>query len=108
MAITAKPVAPYAPRGFAQSRISNFWCYTDYKTSEHFFLIFLPVRTFSKQWTRAGHLQEEVANKMAGGWITACSRGIFHAMRPILALKYPMQSGKFLICVAGRTCWLHG
>ena len=65
------------------------------KTSEHFFFDLPACTDFLKQWTRAGHLQEEVANKMAEWLDNGLQPWDISRDAPYFGFEIPNAPGKF-------------
>ncbi|MGD8174678.1 methionine--tRNA ligase [Marinimicrobium sp. ARAG 43.8] len=65
------------------------------KQSEHFFFTLPAFADFLKQWTRAGHLQDEVANKVAE-WLDAdLQEWDISRDAPYFGFEIPGQPGKY-------------
>ncbi|HRG49755.1 MAG TPA: methionine--tRNA ligase [Pseudomonadales bacterium] len=65
------------------------------KQSEHFFFDLPACTDFLKQWTRAGHLQEEVANKMAEWLDGGLQAWDISRDAPYFGFEIPNAPGKF-------------
>ena len=65
------------------------------KDSEHFFFTLPAFGDFLKTWTRAGHLQDEVANKMAEWLESGLQEWDISRDAPYFGFEIPGQSGKF-------------
>lgn len=65
------------------------------KASEHFFFDLPACTNFLKQWTRAGHLQEEVANKMAEWLDSGLQPWDISRDAPYFGFEIPNAPGKF-------------
>lgn len=65
------------------------------KESEHYFFDLPACADFLKQWTRAGHLQEEVANKMAEWLDAGLQPWDISRDAPYFGFEIPNAPGKF-------------
>jgi len=65
------------------------------KDSEHFFFTLPAFSDFLKAWTRAGHLQDEVANKMAEWLDSGLQEWDISRDAPYFGFEIPNQPGKF-------------
>ncbi|RYY04311.1 MAG: methionine--tRNA ligase [Gammaproteobacteria bacterium] len=65
------------------------------KDSEHFFFTLPAFSDFLKAWTRAGHLQDEVANKMAEWLDSGLQEWDISRDAPYFGFEIPGQPGKF-------------
>ncbi len=65
------------------------------KDSEHFFFTLPVFSDFLKDWTRAGHLQDEVANKMAEWLDSGLQEWDISRDAPYFGFEIPNQPGKF-------------
>jgi methionyl-tRNA synthetase len=65
------------------------------KDSEHFFFTLPAFSDFLKGWTRAGHLQDEVANKMAEWLDSGLQEWDISRDAPYFGFEIPSQPGKF-------------
>lgn len=65
------------------------------KESEHFFFTLPAFTDFLKTWTRAGHLQDEVANKMAEWLDDGLQEWDISRDAPYFGFEIPNQPGKF-------------
>ena len=65
------------------------------KDSEHFFFTLPAFSDFLKSWTRAGHLQDEVANKMAEWLDSGLQEWDISRDAPYFGFEIPYQPGKF-------------
>jgi len=65
------------------------------KDSEHFFFTLPAFGDFLKTWTRAGHLQDEVANKMAEWLESGLQEWDISRDAPYFGFEIPGQPGKF-------------
>ena len=65
------------------------------KESEHFFFTLPVFSDFLKTWTRAGHLQDEVANKMAEWLDSGLQEWDISRDAPYFGFEIPNQPGKF-------------
>jgi methionyl-tRNA synthetase len=65
------------------------------KDSEHFFFTLSAFSDFLKGWTRAGHLQDEVANKMAEWLDAGLQDWDISRDAPYFGFEIPGQPGKF-------------
>jgi methionyl-tRNA synthetase len=65
------------------------------KESEHFFFRLPEFATFLKDWTRAGHLQPEVANKVAEWLDSDLQEWDISRDAPYFGFEIPGQPGKF-------------
>ncbi|MDQ2078471.1 methionine--tRNA ligase [Marinimicrobium sp. ABcell2] len=65
------------------------------KESEHFFFRLPEFATFLKDWTRAGHLQPEVANKVAEWLDSDLQEWDISRDAPYFGFEIPDQPGKF-------------
>ncbi len=65
------------------------------KESEHYFFDLPACANFLKQWTRAGHLQEEVANKMAEWLDAGLQPWDISRDAPYFGFEIPNAPGKF-------------
>ncbi|TQV84728.1 methionine--tRNA ligase [Exilibacterium tricleocarpae] len=65
------------------------------KESEHFFFKLPEFEDFLRHWTRAGHLQEEVANKLAEWLDTGLQEWDISRDAPYFGFEIPGEPGKF-------------
>lgn len=65
------------------------------KNSEHFFFTLPAFSDFLKSWTRAGHLQDEVANKMAEWLDGGLQEWDISRDAPYFGFEIPGQPGKY-------------
>ena len=65
------------------------------KDSEHFFFTLPAFSDFLKDWTRAGHLQDEVANKMAEWLDAGLQEWDISRDAPYFGFEIPDQPGKY-------------
>lgn len=65
------------------------------KESEHFFFKLPEFESFLKDWTRAGHLQDEVANKLAEWLDTGLQEWDISRDAPYFGFEIPGQPGKY-------------
>jgi len=65
------------------------------KDSEHFFFTLPAFSDFLKNWTRAGHLQDEVANKMAEWLEAGLQEWDISRDAPYFGFEIPGQPGKY-------------
>jgi methionyl-tRNA synthetase len=65
------------------------------KDSEHFFFTLPEFSDFLKAWTRAGHLQDEVANKMAEWLDSGLQEWDISRDAPYFGFEIPGQPGKY-------------
>ncbi len=65
------------------------------KDSEHFFFTLPAFSDFLKDWTRAGHLQDEVANKMAEWLDAGLQEWDISRDAPYFGFEIPGQPGKY-------------
>lgn len=65
------------------------------KDSEHFFFTLPAFSDFLKTWTRAGHLQDEVANKMAEWLDSGLQEWDISRDAPYFGFEIPDQPGKY-------------
>lgn len=65
------------------------------KDSEHFFFTLPIFNDFLKTWTRAGHLQDEVANKMAEWLDSGLQEWDISRDAPYFGFEIPGQTGKY-------------
>lgn len=65
------------------------------RDSEHFFFKLPEFEDFLKHWTRAGHLQEEVANKLAEWLDSGLQQWDISRDAPYFGFEIPGQPGKF-------------
>jgi methionyl-tRNA synthetase len=65
------------------------------KDSEHFFFKLPEFSDFLKAWTRAGHLQDEVANKMAEWLDSGLQEWDISRDAPYFGFEIPNQPGKY-------------
>ena len=65
------------------------------KESEHFFFTLPAFSDFLKDWTRAGHLQDEVANKMAEWLDNGLQEWDISRDAPYFGFEIPGQAGKY-------------
>ena len=65
------------------------------KDSEHFFFTLPAFSDFLKSWTRAGHLQDEVANKMAEWLDAGLQEWDISRDAPYFGFEIPGQTGKY-------------
>ena len=65
------------------------------KASEHYFFDLPACTEFLKQWTRAGHLQDEVANKMAEWLDSGLQAWDISRDAPYFGFEIPDAPGKF-------------
>ncbi|MES2675696.1 MAG: methionine--tRNA ligase [Pseudomonadota bacterium] len=65
------------------------------KDSEHFFFTLPAFSDFLKSWTRAGHLQDEVANKMAEWLDSGLQEWDISRDAPYFGFEIPGQTGKY-------------
>ena len=65
------------------------------KDSEHFFFKLPEFQDFLKGWTRAGHLQDEVANKLAEWLDSGLQEWDISRDAPYFGFEIPGETGKF-------------
>lgn len=65
------------------------------KDSEHFFFKLPEFQDFLKDWTRAGHLQDEVANKLAEWLDSGLQEWDISRDAPYFGFEIPGETGKF-------------
>ncbi|GLS27962.1 methionine--tRNA ligase [Marinibactrum halimedae] len=65
------------------------------KESEHFFFKLPEFESFLKEWTRAGHLQEEVANKLAEWLDSGLQEWDISRDAPYFGFEIPGEPGKY-------------
>ncbi|MYM64744.1 methionine--tRNA ligase [Pseudomaricurvus sp. HS19] len=65
------------------------------KESEHFFFKLPEFESFLKEWTRAGHLQDEVANKLAEWLDSGLQEWDISRDAPYFGFEIPGAPGKF-------------
>lgn len=65
------------------------------KESEHFFFKLPEFEAFLKDWTRAGHLQDEVANKLAEWLDSGLQEWDISRDAPYFGFEIPGQPGKY-------------
>lgn len=65
------------------------------KDSEHFFFKLPEFQDFLKDWTRAGHLQDEVANKLAEWLDSGLQEWDISRDAPYFGFEIPGEPGKF-------------
>ena len=65
------------------------------KESEHFFFTLPAFNDFLKTWTRAGHLQDEVANKMAEWLEAGLQAWDISRDAPYFGFEIPGETGKY-------------
>lgn len=65
------------------------------KDSEHFFFKLPEFQEFLKDWTRAGHLQDEVANKLAEWLDSGLQEWDISRDAPYFGFEIPGETGKF-------------
>ena len=65
------------------------------KESEHFFFKLPEFEAFLKEWTRAGHLQDEVANKLAEWLDTGLQEWDISRDAPYFGFEIPGAPGKY-------------
>ncbi len=65
------------------------------KESEHFFFKLPEFENFLKTWTRAGHLQDEVANKLAEWLDTGLQEWDISRDAPYFGFEIPGEPGKY-------------
>lgn len=65
------------------------------KKSEHYFFTLPELADFLKQWTRAGHLQEQVANKMAEWLDSGLQAWDISRDAPYFGFEIPDAPGKY-------------
>ncbi len=65
------------------------------KDSEHFFFKLPEFESFLKEWTRAGHLQDEVANKLAEWLDSGLKEWDISRDAPYFGFEIPGEPGKY-------------
>src|SRR5690606_10041997 len=87
--------ATYSPMDLINPRSAISGATPIAKDSEHFFFTLPAFSDFLKEWTRAGHLQDEVANKMAEWLDGGLQEWDISRDAPYFGFEIPGQPNKF-------------
>ncbi|MBE8717000.1 methionine--tRNA ligase [Cellvibrio polysaccharolyticus] len=87
--------ATYSPTDLIDPRSAISGATPVAKDSEHFFFTLPAFSDFLKTWTRAGHLQDEVANKMAEWLDAGLQEWDISRDAPYFGFEIPDQPGKY-------------
>jgi methionyl-tRNA synthetase len=87
--------ATYSPMELINPRSAISGATPIAKESEHFFFTLPAFSDFLKTWTRAGHLQDEVANKMAEWLDAGLQEWDISRDAPYFGFEIPNQPGKY-------------
>src|SRR5690606_39046905 len=87
--------ATYSPTDLIDPRSAISGATPVAKDSEHFFFTLPAFSDFLKTWTRAGHLQDEVANKMAEWLDAGLHEWDISGDAPYFGFEIPDQPGKY-------------
>lgn len=87
--------ATYSPMDLLDAKSTISGATPIAKDSEHFFFTLPAFSDFLKTWTRAGHLQDEVANKMAEWLDGGLQEWDISRDAPYFGFEIPGQPGKF-------------
>jgi methionyl-tRNA synthetase len=87
--------ATYSPMDLLNAKSTISGATPIAKDSEHFFFTLPVFNDFLKSWTRAGHLQDEVANKMAEWLDSGLQEWDISRDAPYFGFEIPGQPGKF-------------
>ena len=87
--------ATYSPMDLINPRSAISGATPVAKDSEHFFFKLPEFNDFLKSWTRAGHLQDEVANKMAEWLDAGLQEWDISRDAPYFGFEIPDQPGKY-------------
>jgi len=87
--------ATYSPMDLLNAKSTISGATPIAKDSEHFFFTLPAFSDFLKSWTRAGHLQDEVANKMAEWLDSGLQEWDISRDAPYFGFEIPNQPGKF-------------
>ncbi|MET0357584.1 MAG: methionine--tRNA ligase [Cellvibrio sp.] len=87
--------ATYSPMDLLNAKSTISGATPIAKDSEHFFFTLPAFSDFLKSWTRAGHLQDEVANKMAEWLDSGLQEWDISRDAPYFGFEIPGQPGKF-------------
>lgn len=87
--------ATYSPMDLINPRSAISGAVPIAKDSEHFFFTLPAFTDFLKDWTRAGHLQDEVANKMAEWLEGGLQEWDISRDAPYFGFEIPGQPGKY-------------
>lgn len=87
--------ATYSPTDLINPRSTISGATPILKDSEHFFFTLPAFSDFLKEWTRAGHLQDEVANKMAEWLEGGLQEWDISRDAPYFGFEIPGQPGKY-------------
>lgn len=87
--------ATYSPMDLLDAKSTISGATPIAKDSEHFFFTLPAFSDFLKSWTRAGHLQDEVANKMAEWLDSGLQEWDISRDAPYFGFEIPGQPGKF-------------
>jgi methionyl-tRNA synthetase len=87
--------ATYSPMDLINPRSAISGAVPIAKDSEHFFFTLPAFTDFLKSWTRAGHLQDEVANKMAEWLEGGLQEWDISRDAPYFGFEIPDQPGKY-------------
>ncbi|RYY73378.1 MAG: methionine--tRNA ligase [Gammaproteobacteria bacterium] len=87
--------ATYSPMDLINAKSTISGATPVAKDSEHFFFTLPAFSDFLKSWTRAGHLQDEVANKMAEWLDGGLQEWDISRDAPYFGFEIPNQPGKF-------------
>jgi len=87
--------ATYSPMDLLDAKSTISGAIPVAKDSEHFFFTLPAFSDFLKSWTRAGHLQDEVANKMAEWLDAGLQEWDISRDAPYFGFEIPGQPGKF-------------
>ncbi len=87
--------ATYSPMDLINPRSAISGATPVAKESEHFFFTLPAFSDFLKTWTRAGHLQDEVANKMAEWLDAGLQEWDISRDAPYFGFEIPSQPGKY-------------
>ncbi len=87
--------ATYSPMDLINPRSAISGATPVARESEHFFFTLPAFSDFLKDWTRAGHLQDEVANKMAEWLDAGLQEWDISRDAPYFGFEIPNQPGKY-------------
>lgn len=87
--------ATYSPMDLINPRSAISGATPVAKDSEHFFFTLPAFSDFLKSWTRAGHLQDEVANKMAEWLDAGLQEWDISRDAPYFGFEIPGEPGKY-------------
>jgi len=87
--------ATYSPMDLLNAKSTISGATPIAKDSEHFFFTLPAFGDFLKNWTRAGHLQDEVANKMAEWLDSGLQEWDISRDAPYFGFEIPGEPGKY-------------